>query len=255
MNEPPGWHVLADLAPRVRAGFDKACLVRHEDAKRSSFLKAVQLVLSRLRPRTVDLKQEVLEGVFGRFRRDHHAFNAITPVWEFKLDEPHVTKSLKLLLDRGEPELRAVRIRAFLEALQVRELPDDHTLEQANIFAERNVKVGANGSNLLRTDLEIEFPSKADSSLRTVIIEAKFGTPLDNPLAVYRKARKESGKVDCRIIGLENQQPPDPPEDQHWPVLLWRDVWLQFEKRRPKETDGQLATFMAVLWQKIGGLA
>ena len=253
MNEPPGWHALADLAPRVRAGFDAACLVRHEDAKRSSFLKAIRLVLSRLRPRTVDLKQEVLEGVFGRFRRDHHAFNAITPVWKFKQNERHVTTSLQLLLDRGEPELRAVRIRAFLEALQVRELPDDRALERANVFAEREVKVGANGSNPLRTDLEIEFPSKADSSLRTVIVEAKFEAPLDNRLEDYRKVREESGKVDCRIIKKEQRS--DTPEEQHWPVLLWRDVWLQFEKRRPMETDGQLTTFMAVLWQKIGGLA
>jgi hypothetical protein len=31
-------------------------------------------------------------------------------------------------------------------------------------------------------------------------------------------------------------------------------MWLHFERRRPEETDGQLATFMAWLWHRIGAL-
>ena len=95
-----------------------------------------------------------------------------------------------------------------------------------------------------------------------MLVEAKFGHRLtEYQLKEYYKARVNDSRFEkppvCRIVGLT-------PEVGHgrigrqvplWPVLLWRDVWLQFEKRRPRETDAQLATFMAWLWHRIGALS
>ena len=260
-NGPPDWHVLVDLAPRVRADFDAECLVEYEATKWSPVRRALRSVPSLIQPRTVDLKQEVLEGVFGAFG-PHHAFNAFTPDWGIKLAERQATEGLSYLLNRGKPELRAKRIRAFLEALEVPDLPhlphlpdrpdlpDNRPLERAKAFAERD-----------RIDLEIRFPTTndpMDNSLRIVMIEAKFEHHItEDQLHNYYEARKNY-KRDCRIVGLTPKagQGRKGPQVRIWPVYLWRDVWLQFEKRRPKEeTDGQLAAFMALLWQRIGGLA
>lgn len=256
MNGPPDWHVLVGLAPRVRAEFNPECLVEYEARKWSPVLRALRSDPSLIQPRTVDLKQEVLEVVFGAFG-PHHAFNAFTPDWGIKLIERKATEGLSYLLNRGKPELRAKRIRAFLEALEVPDLPDNRALERAKAFAEQD-----------RIDLEIRFPTtndpmdkswwNMDKSWRIVVIEAKFESPLrPRQLSNYYKARENYQQRHFRIVGLTPKagQGRKGPQVRIWRVHLWRDVWLQFEKQRPVETDGQLAAFMALLWQRIGGLA
>ena len=257
MYQPPDWHVLVDLAPQVRAEFDPECLIEYERGKWSPVLRLLRSESPLIRPRTVDLKQEVLEGVFGVFGPDH-AFNACTPDWGIrvtdKMIEPEATKGLSYLLNRGNPELRAARIRAFLEALEVPCLPDNRALERAEARGEAVVKKG-------RIDIEIRFPTSNDpmgNSCRVVIIEAKFEEPLaSGQLRKYYAARKNFHQKHYRIVGLtpEVGERLRPKQRNIWFVYLWRDVWLQFEKRRPREPDGQLASFMALLWQRIGGLA
>ena len=250
MNEPADWTLLADLAPQFRSAFDPECLATHDAMMRSPILSALRHSPSLTRPRTVDLDQGVLETVFGSFGPDH-AFNAFTPDWGIRLTEPRATQGLSSLLNRGEAKLRAARIRAFLEALQVPNLPDDDTLQRARAHAEQD-----------GIDLEIRFPDAAnDPMLQVVICEAKFSHRLtEGQLRRYRNARlndrRFAGKPHCRIIGLT----PDAGRGlkgrqvRYWRVLLWRDIWIQFEKRGPRETDAQVATFMAWLWHRIGAL-
>lgn len=247
---PPNWNELAELAPRVRTAFDPECLVAYETRIRSPILNALRLAPSLTRPRSVGIEQDVLEAVFGTFRPDH-AFNTFTPDWGIDLTEPRATRGLESLLNHGEAKLRAARIRAFLEALRVPNLPDDNVLERAEALAERD-----------RIDLEIRFPAAANSPLlRVVIVEAKFSHHLtEGQLRRSRNARRYDPRFvrepDCRIVGLTQDAGRGRKGRQfrHWPVLLWRDVWLQFEKRRPREPDAQLATFMAWLWHRIGAL-
>ena len=250
MNGSVDWAHLADLASRVRSAFEPECLAAHDAMMRSRILNAIRLVPSLTSPRTVDLDQGVLESVFGEFRPGH-AFKAFTPDWGIKMTELQATRGLSFLLNHGEGRLRAARIRAFLEALRVPSLPDlnnDKALERALVLSEKD-----------RIDLEIRFPSSADNAVdRLVMVEAKFRHRLTGgQLKTYGEARrKDFKKIDYRIIGLtlkagngrRGRQIP------LWRVLLWRDVWLQFEKRRPRETDEQIETFMAWLWRRIGAL-
>ena len=250
MNGLPDWNCLAELSPQVRTAFDPECLAVYEAMTRAPILSALRLAPSLTQPRTVDVNQDVLESVFGSFGPDH-AFHSFTPDWGIELTEPRATRGLKSLLNSGEARLRAARIRAFLEALRVPNLPDDSALDRAEALAEQD-----------RIDLEIRFPAAVNNPLlRVVIVEAKFSHPLtEGQLRRYRNIRRKDRRFmkepHCRIVGLTHEAGRGRKGQQfrHWPLLLWRDVWLQFEKRRPRETDAQLATFMAWLWHRIGAL-
>ena len=150
------------------------------------------------------------------------------------------TRGLAHLLGRGSGSRKATRIRAFLQALRIPDIPADHLLEKAEVLSEAD-----------QIDLEVRFQK------RVVLVEAKFAHTLTKgQLSKYYEARKGYDSRDCRIVGLTR----DAGRGRHykqvnkWPVVLWRDLWLRFEKQRPYEADGQLATFMAWLWQRIGGL-
>ena len=93
------------------------------------------------------------------------------------------------------------------------------------------------------------------------MVEAKFDHHLteEQLKKLYEarvKGRRLVAKPDCRIVGLTPAAGRGRIGRQFtlWPVLLWRDVWLRFEKRRPREPDAQLATFMAWIWHRIGAL-
>ena len=251
MNGLPDWSDLIELSPQVRTAFDPECLSVYEAMTRSPILSALRLVPSLTQPRTVNVKQDVLESVFGSFGPDH-VFHSFTPDWGIELTEPQATRGLAHLLGRGSDDLRTARIRAFLEALHVPNLPDDSVLERAKVLTEQD-----------RIDLEIRFSEAPGAPLlQVVIVEAKFNHPLtEGQLRRYRSIRRNDPQFvrepHCRIVGLtpEAGRGRRGQQFRHWPVLLWRDVWLQFEKRRPRESDAQLATFMAWLWHRIGALS
>lgn len=113
-------------------------------------------------------------------------------------------------------------------------------LEQAKVYSEAD-----------KIDLEVHFDK------RVVLVEAKFGHKLTlGQLQRYYDARRKF-RPDCRIVRLTSDAGKGGHHKQgkRWPVVLWRDLWLRFEKRRPYEADGQLAAFMAWLWQRIGALS
>lgn len=249
MNALPDWSSLPALVPRARAMFDPERLREYDATMRDRVLGALYAVPVLTRPRTVALKQAVLETLFGRFGPDH-AFRAFTPEWGIELNESQTTRGLAHLLGRGTGRLRARRIRAFLDALKIPDLPNDDMLEKAEVLAEED-----------RIDIEIRFPSDLPERQQVVIVEAKFAHGVTKgQLRDYRNARlndpRFTDEPHCRIIGLTPGvgQGPKGLQIHQWPVLLWRDVWLHFERGRPEETDGQLTTFMAWLWHRIGAL-
>ena len=92
--------------------------------------------------------------------------------------------------------------------------------------------------------------------MRVVLIEAKFGHKLTEGQLRATYGNRKGYDRDCRIIGLTSAAGKGRrgKQTQLWRVVLWRDLWRRFEQRRPYEEDGQLATFMAWLWVRIGGL-
>ena len=234
------WNQLPPCFPRT--AFDPECLAIHDATVRNRLLKAIRSHPALIQPRRVKLRTEALESVFGGFAPDH-AFLALSPDWGINLTEPMATRGLAHLLGRGSGSLKAHRIRAFLESLRIPDLPDDQSLEQAKVYTEVD-----------RIDLEVRFKS-ASCEERVVLIEAKLDHILTiGQLSKYWKKRERYDLRDGRIVGLT----PDvvkgihPKQEKNWSVVLWRDLWLRFERRRPYEADGQLAAFMAWLWQRIG---
>jgi len=236
------WNQLPPGFPR--SAFNPECLAGYEATIRSRLLEAIRTQPALIQPRRVEVRTAVLESVFGRFSKGH-AFLALNPNWGIKLYERQATSGLAYLLSQGSGRLRALRMRAFLDALGITELPDDQMLERAEVHSE-----------VSRIDLEIRFPTN-EGQMRVVLIEAKFDHKLTKgQLGVYYKKRKDYDRRDCRIVGLTSAAGKGRrgKQNQLWRVVLWRNLWRRFEKRRPYEEDGQLAIFMAWLWARIGGL-
>ena len=112
-----------------RTIFSPDCLTSYETTVRSRLLEAIRTQPALIRPRRVKVRTGALESVFGRFS-EGHAFLALNPDWGIRLHEPQATSGLAYLLNRGTGRLRALRIRAFLEALGIQKLPDNQTLER-----------------------------------------------------------------------------------------------------------------------------
>ena len=212
---------------------------------RDRILTAVRNEPFLTQPREVELQQEQFEEIFGTFG-DDHAFTSFRPDWGIKLQERQVMGALAYLLDRCTGPDRGRRMRAFLEALKVPELPDDNNLLERTRIAveEKNV------------DLSVWLPVDMAGRSRIVLVEAKLESPIrPRQLSCYYKAYSEYDRC-CRIVALNPNVASGLQGRQHriWRIVLWRDLWLEFEKKRPTEADGQLGTFQALLWQRIGGL-
>ena len=226
------------------ADFDPSFLIDHDTMVRDRILSAIRSEPLLTQPRTVELQQGILEEIFGTFGHGH-AFSCFYPDWGIKLLERQATGGLAYLLGRGTGETRGLRIRAFLEALKVPTLPGPDVLTRARVAAEKK-----------RVDVSIHLPPDAAGQSRIILVEAKFNDKIrKGQLKKYYNAYYGYDR-NCRIIalnpnvasGLSGQQ------RRIWRILLWRDVWLRFEKMRPLEMDDQFAAFQAWLWQRIGGL-
>ena len=222
--------------------FDTASLLTYERMKRSAVLNALRDVPFLIHPEIRDVQVGALEGVYGAFH-DTHAFRAFYPNWGIRLLERQATEGLAFLLRQGTGMSRARRVRAFLEALRVPDLPADDAIERAKVVAEEN-----------RVDLTVKTPGPNDGPERVILVEAKLGAPVrPEPLDRYFDAY-EGHIRDCRLLVLNpnagdvlNEQ-----QRQLWRTVLWRDFWLRFERLRPPEAGGQLAAFQAWLWQRVG---
>ena len=223
-------------------GFDTASLLNYERMKRDAVLNALQDAPFLIHPEIRDVQVGALEGVYGAFH-DNHAFRAFYPDWGIRLLERQATEGLAFLLRQGTGMSRARRVRAFLDALRVPDLPADEMIERATVVAEEN-----------RVDLTVKIPEPDNEPERVVLVEAKFGAPVTpEQLNRYFRAYKGHRRC-CRLLVLNPNagNALKKPLRNRWTTVLWRDFWLRFEKTRPPEADGQLAAFQAWLWQRVG---
>ena len=227
-------------------------LLRELDLRRRNSMHRHSALLSkqRLVRRAHGESRSALEGVFGEFRADH-SFGVAPIDWGFRLGEAQATKALKHFLDKGPPDLRACRIKAFLTALGSENLPDCSLLKRASVHAEAD-----------RIDLEIHLPVENSPKLRPVIIEAKFGHRItEGQLSWYRQRRAgrefDRDCADYVILGLTESAGKGRKGRQVdlWRLVTWRDLWLRFEKLRPSGDDPHLPLFLHTLWRRIGGLS
>ena len=225
--------------------FDPTPLIEYDTMVRGRILHALHTVPFLTQPRTVELQQDALESVFGCLGPGH-AFSGFCPDWGIRMLERQASGGLAHLLGRGTRGQRALRIRSFLEALKVPNLPDNGQLERVQVLAEND-----------RIDLEFRFPPDNCGRRRVVIVEFKLDSPIQpKQLHNYYQSRTDYERC-CRLISLDPDITKGLKGHQHkiWKVLLWRDVWLRFEKTRPLEIDGQVAAFQSWLWERIGGLS
>lgn len=249
--KPGDWAELADLLPKT--DFDADCLVWYEDFRRgiihSQLPKLAELFDRR---RIAPLDWTPFDAVFGQLN-PLHSFAAPRLDWGFQLTEPQATKTLAHFLNSGPAAMRGKRIQAFLKALKVPNAPNcAKTLGAARVMAEVD-----------RIDLEIHLPLAEPQRFRPILIEAKFDHKLTRgQLSRYNRTRKRDKTLDMaaahRVLlgltedarkGLKGRQA------SQWNFVSWAELWLRFEKLRPRENNSNLTIFLHTLWHRIGGLA
>lgn len=248
------WQILHQSLACKRPEFNSKVLFDHERRLRGILEYALEN-LPKLRHQT-ERKFDIgiLESIFGKFHQ-HHSFNAVSLDWGFRVTEPQVTKNIAHLLDEGDPDIRWQRIRAFLKALKVPNIPPEHILRKAKVFAEKD-----------RVDLEIWLPianeGKSKTKYRPILIEAKFGHKLTTgQLRGYEAVRKKTPNIEMKnahriILGLTSgaRKGLKGRQSAMWSFIAWNDLWLGYEKLRPRENNPNLTIFMNLLWTRIGAL-
>lgn len=190
----------------------------------------------------------VLHAVFATDRPDH-AFQQEPLRWGFGLTEPMATKTLAKLLSAGYGEMRARRIRAFLQAIGLPEgCASLQALERCRVFAEHD-----------RIDLKLVWKDDAGQDV-VVIIEAKFGHKitkgqLSDYWAAVNRTHKRPPLASILLTlddsvreALKNKQ------RTNWKQVDWRAFCLRFERLRPVEHNAALQMFLITLWHRSGCL-
>lgn len=233
-----------------RSSFDTSCIERFMELERETLHSQIPKIAGMLPKNRTDVPTKVLKNVFGDFHSSH-SFSAPFLDWRMTLSEPTVTRTLADFLNEGSDELEARRIHAFLTALQVPELPELSTLAGCIVQAEVD-----------RIDLEIWIPCSDTEHFRPVIVEAKFGHKITNgQLKKYTDARKNDTSLTfkdrhCVVLGLAPKAMKGVVGRQNnvWKFVAWRDLWLRFEKLRPRENNPSFNIFLRLLWHRIGEL-
>lgn len=230
---PDEWRRLSRLGATQPFPISPELLQEFDLRRRNSTHRYAALLASKpMAPIVHAEPRSALEGVFGRFHADH-SFGVAPIDWGFRLGEAQATKALKHFLDKGPPHLRACRIKAFLTALGTDKLPNCSLLRRAVVHAEAD-----------RIDLEVHLPIENSRKLRPVIIEAKFGHRItEGQLSWYRQRRMsrdfDISRADYVIVGLTERAGKGLKGKQlnMWRLVTWRDLWLRFEKLRPRGDD------------------
>jgi len=249
-KNPPDVDLCLSRLPNWRSPFDSQILI--------DFAKRDQDALKEFGPRLAnmldtcrtDVSTGVLEHIFGAFHQ-HHSFNAPFLNWHFKLSEPNVTQTLAMFLNEGPDDVKARRIHAFLVALKTPDIPELDRLSHCIVMAEKD-----------RIDLEIWIPQGSSGQYRPVIVEAKFGHKVtQGQLSKYTGTRRKDKVLifkerHCVLLALDDTEMKNLVGKQNniWKFVAWRDLWLTFEKLRPREDNPSLSIFLRQLWHRIGQL-
>lgn len=238
---------VVDASSGWRCAFDPFCVLNHhrlsQRAVRHSELLAKVGAIWRS-----DIEPAVMHAIFTTDRADH-SFDQNPLDWGFGLTEPMATKTLARFLTAGSGEVRAKRIRAFLQAVGLPECCADlDSLQRCRIVAEED-----------RIDLKLVWKNDAGRDV-VVIIEAKFGHKItEGQLSGYRATVQRIHK--CRpfasiLLTLDDSVCSSLKGKQSalWRQVNWRDFWLRFERLRPVEHNLSLQMFLNTLWHRSGCL-
>ena len=209
--------------------------------------------------------RDILRNVYGDFNASNHMFNAAPLDWGFRLTEPQITKALAHFLSK--PDMKAARLRAFMETFGV-EIPKDIALlEAASIEAEsestendRQGRVKRRG----RIDIEILYdldPNKAKEKpfQKGLIIEAKLGHQVTREqLKNYRITSNKRADFPEHFILAQHDG--DEKRLHHkqrnkWSVVYWDRVLIAFEKQLVDigDFDEDFRRFRRTLWKRVNG--
>lgn len=244
--EPQTLQIVSKLGRDVRSPFDADVLIRYERLRRD-YLLAILPKLSQLARNQGSIGSESLNAIYG-LSKDHHSFDAPTLDWGFGLTEPQATKTIAHLLSKGSGDLRAERIIAFLEAVKSPHIPSILEAQTARVEAETN-----------RIDLVLKYKKQGSKKFSAVIIEAKFDHIItEGQLKKYRRIVQADKDIEFKeahwvILGFDYSAMSGLKGIQNnvWQFVAWRDLWLRFERERPRENDPNLTIFLNWLWHRI----
>ncbi|PLX36230.1 MAG: hypothetical protein C0606_16160 [Hyphomicrobiales bacterium] len=246
--------VLIERFSKTPFSFDPKPLVafdaRRTDTMRRGFRPLAKLASGEGGPIFSVLKLERLFGVLS----SGHSLSAHEIDWGIHLTEPQTTKAIVHLLQPDGSDKQASRLAAFLKALGTPDVPNLELLRSAEIEAERPVDGG-------RIDIEVRIPCSPNAdSWRPILVEAKFGHTLTKgQLGKYTRSVSAKPYVDKAadfvvLAQYDRERAHISEDDKEWRFLTWRELWLRFERLRPRDDDPNFTIFLNMLWSRIGGL-
>lgn len=170
--------------------------------------------------------------------------------WRLPL-EPDATRMIGHICSRDYSSDKAEqRTHSFIDALQ-RSIAGHGRLSQDI----HNAQLEMCCELVIKDNKRLDIVIRCQKTKKAfVLIEAKFGASLDNPLNIYKQYAKKSGKDNCLlvILGCHDCRTEKTVKDG-WHFIHWFDFLRQWEEelRKINDCDEDFSRLRASLWSKL----